>query len=72
MVQQLPLMRRIPKDKITDTDKHLDFLRAIKKHLREYNNVVLSDDQLSKIKAHLGFLGKIVYPLDKVWKLTEA
>jgi hypoxanthine phosphoribosyltransferase len=44
----------------------------LKKHLREYNNVVLSDDQLSKIKAHLGFLGKIVYPLDKVWKLTEA
>jgi hypoxanthine phosphoribosyltransferase len=43
----------------------------LKKHLREYNNVVLSDDQLSKIKAHLGFLGKIVYPLDKVWKLNE-
>ncbi|MFX0056352.1 MAG: phosphoribosyltransferase [Promethearchaeota archaeon] len=43
----------------------------LKKHLREYNNVVLSDDQLSKIKAHLGFLGKIVYPLDKVWKLKE-
>lgn len=43
----------------------------LKKHLREYNNVVLSDDQLSKIKAHLGFLGKIVYPLDKVWKMKE-
>ncbi|MHA2302897.1 MAG: phosphoribosyltransferase [Candidatus Thorarchaeota archaeon] len=43
----------------------------LKKHLREYNNVVLSDDQLSKIKAHLGFLGKIVYPLDKIWKMKE-
>ncbi len=41
----------------------------LKKHLREYNNIVLSDDQLSKIKAHLGFMGKIVYPLDKMWKL---
>ena len=41
------------------------------KHLREYNNIVLADDQLSKIKAHMGFLGKIEYPLDKVWKLKE-
>ncbi len=40
----------------------------VKKHLREYNNIVLSDDQLSKVKAHMGYLGKIVYPQDKVWK----
>lgn len=43
----------------------------IKRHLREYNNLVLSDDRLSKVKAHMGFLGKIVYPLDKVWKLNS-
>ncbi|MDF1539736.1 MAG: phosphoribosyltransferase [Candidatus Thorarchaeota archaeon] len=43
----------------------------VKKHLREYNNVVLSDEQLSKIKSHMGFLGKIEYPLDKVWKFIE-
>ncbi|TFG98316.1 phosphoribosyltransferase [Candidatus Thorarchaeota archaeon] len=41
----------------------------LKKHLREYNNVVLADEALSKIKAHMGFLGKIEYPLDKEWKL---
>lgn len=39
----------------------------LKKHLREYNNVVLSDEQLSKVKSHMGFLGKIEYPHDKVW-----
>jgi hypoxanthine phosphoribosyltransferase len=43
----------------------------LKKHLREYNNIVLSDDQLSKIKAHMGFLGNIEYPLDKAWRLKE-
>ena len=43
----------------------------LKKHLREYNNIVLADDQLSKIKAHMGFLGKIVYPLDKAWKVKK-
>ncbi|TFF96740.1 phosphoribosyltransferase [Candidatus Thorarchaeota archaeon] len=43
----------------------------LKKHLREYNNIVLSDDRLSKVKAHLGYLDKIVYPQDKVWKLNE-
>ena len=42
----------------------------LKKHLREYNNIVLSDERLSKVKAHMGFLGKIEYPLDKVWRLT--
>jgi hypoxanthine phosphoribosyltransferase len=41
----------------------------LKKHLREYNNIVLSDERLSKVKAHMGFLGKIEYPLDKVWRL---
>lgn len=41
----------------------------LKKHLREYNNVVLSDDQLSKVKAHMGFLDVIEYPLDKAWKM---
>jgi hypoxanthine phosphoribosyltransferase len=41
----------------------------LKKHLREYNNIVLSDDRLSKVKAHMGFLRKIEYPLDKVWRL---
>ncbi|MHA1963733.1 MAG: phosphoribosyltransferase [Candidatus Thorarchaeota archaeon] len=43
----------------------------LKKHLREYNNIVVSDDQLSKIKAHLGFLEVIEYPLDKAWKMKE-
>jgi hypoxanthine phosphoribosyltransferase len=42
-----------------------------KKHLREYNNIVLSDERLSKIKAHMGFLEKIEYPLDKAWRLKE-
>lgn len=41
----------------------------LKKHLREYNNIVLSDEVLSKVKAHMGFLEKIVYPLDNYWKL---
>lgn len=41
----------------------------LKKHLREYNNIVVSDDQLSKIKAHMGFLGVIEYPLDKAWRM---
>jgi len=43
----------------------------LKKHLREYNNIVLADDQLSKIKAHMGFLEKIEYPRDMSWKLKE-
>jgi hypothetical protein len=43
----------------------------LKKHLREYNNLVISDDQLSKIKAHLGFLDVIEYPLDKAWKMKD-
>lgn len=43
----------------------------LKKHLREYNNIVLSDDQLSKIKAHMGYLGVIEYPLDKAWKMKN-
>ncbi|TFG11986.1 phosphoribosyltransferase [Candidatus Thorarchaeota archaeon] len=41
----------------------------LKKHLREYNNIVLSDERLSKVKAHMGYLEKIEYPKDKVWKL---
>jgi hypothetical protein len=41
----------------------------LKKHLREYNNIVLSDERLSKVKAHMGYLDKIEYPKDKVWKL---
>ncbi len=45
--------------------------QELKKYLREYNNIVLSDEQLSKIKLHLGFLGKIEYPLDKVWRFIE-
>ncbi|MFW9786905.1 MAG: phosphoribosyltransferase [Candidatus Thorarchaeota archaeon] len=45
--------------------------QELKKHLREYNNVVLSDDQLSKIKAHMGFLDVIEYPLDKAWRMKE-
>jgi hypoxanthine phosphoribosyltransferase len=43
----------------------------LKKHLREYNNIVLSDEQLSKVKSHMGFLEKIEYPHDKVWKFKE-
>ena len=43
----------------------------LKKHLREYNNLVLSDDRLSKIKAHMGFLGVIEYPLDKAWRMKK-
>ena len=45
--------------------------QELKKYLREYNNIVLSDEQLSKIKLHLGFLGKIEYPLDKVWRFIK-
>ncbi|KXH73847.1 MAG: hypothetical protein AM326_10345 [Candidatus Thorarchaeota archaeon SMTZ-45] len=45
--------------------------QELKKHLREYNNVVVSDDQLSKIKAHMGFLGVIEYPLDKAWRMKK-
>lgn len=41
----------------------------LKKYLREYNNIVLSDERLSKIKSHMGYLGKIEYPLDKVWRI---
>ncbi|MGD9396955.1 MAG: phosphoribosyltransferase [Candidatus Thorarchaeota archaeon] len=43
----------------------------LKKHLREYNNIVLSDDRLSKIKAHMGFLDVIEYPLDKAWRMKK-
>jgi hypoxanthine phosphoribosyltransferase len=43
--------------------------QELKKHLREYNNIVLSDDQLSKLKAHMGFLEVIEYPLDKAWRM---
>lgn len=42
----------------------------LKKHLREYNNIVLSDERLSKIKSHMGYLGIIEYPRDKSWKLV--
>ncbi len=57
---------------IFEGEKLKEFSTAeLKKHLREYNNIVLSDDQLSKIKAHMGFFGVIDYPLDKVWKLKE-
>ncbi len=45
--------------------------QELQKHLREYNNIVLSEERLSKVKAHMGYLGKIVYPLDKVWRLKE-
>lgn len=58
--------------KIFEGEELKEFSTAeLKKHLREYNNIVLSDDQLSKIKAHMGFFGVIVYPLDKIWKLNE-
>jgi hypoxanthine phosphoribosyltransferase len=58
--------------KVFEGEKVAEMTTAeLKKHLREYNNVVLSDDQLSKIKAHLGFMNKIVYPLDKIWKIRE-
>ena len=53
-----------------DKVKELSTLE-LKKHLREYNNLVVSDEQLSKIKAHLGFLGVIEYPLDKAWRMKE-
>jgi hypoxanthine phosphoribosyltransferase len=43
--------------------------QELKKHLREYNNIVLSDDRLSKLKAHMGFLEVIEYPLDKAWRM---
>jgi hypoxanthine phosphoribosyltransferase len=43
----------------------------LKKYLREYNNVVLSDEQVSKVKAHMGFLGLIQYPLDKTWRMLK-
>lgn len=58
--------------KIFEGEKMKEFsTMELKKHLREYNNIVVSDDQLSKIKAYMGFLGVIVYPLDKAWKLKE-
>ena len=58
--------------KIFESEKMKEFsTMELKKHLREYNNIVVSDDQLSKIKAYMGFLGVIVYPLDKAWKLKE-
>ncbi|MGQ4912326.1 MAG: phosphoribosyltransferase [Candidatus Thorarchaeota archaeon] len=43
----------------------------LKKHLREYNNIVLSDEELSKVKAHMGYLGLIIYPQDNYWKLKK-
>ncbi len=43
----------------------------LKKYLREYNNIVLSDEQVSKVKAHMGFLGLIQYPLDKTWRMLK-
>lgn len=58
--------------KIYEGEKTSEMSTAeLKKHLREYNNIVLSDEKLSKIKAHMGFLGHIVYPLDKMWRLEE-
>ena len=58
--------------KIYDGEKVMEFSTAeLKKHLREYNNIVLSDERLSKVKAHMGYLGKIEYPHDKVWKKKE-
>ncbi len=45
--------------------------QEVKKHLREYNNIVLDDERLSKVKAHMGYLGLIEYPLDKVWRLKK-
>jgi hypoxanthine phosphoribosyltransferase len=58
--------------KIFEGEKVKEFsTMELKKHLREYNNIVLSDDRLSKIKAHMGFLGVIEYPLDKAWRLKD-
>jgi len=45
--------------------------QQLKKQLREYNNIVLSDERLSKVKQHMGDLGIIEYPLDKRWRLKE-
>jgi hypoxanthine phosphoribosyltransferase len=58
--------------KIFEGEKLTEMTTAeVKKHLREYNNIVLSDEQLSKIKLHMGYLQKIEYPLDKHWKIME-
>ena len=58
--------------KIFEGEKITELSTAeLKKHLREYNNIVLSDEQLSKVKSHMGFLERIEYPLDKVWKFIE-
>ncbi|MHA2025366.1 MAG: hypothetical protein ACW98U_05635 [Candidatus Thorarchaeota archaeon] len=58
--------------KIFEAEKVEEFsTMELKKHLREYNNIVVSDDQLSKIKSHMGFLGRIEYPLDKAWRLKK-
>ena len=58
--------------KIFDGEKVKELgTQELKKHLREYNNIVLSDDRLSKLKAHMGYLEKIEYPLDKAWRLKE-
>ena len=58
--------------KIFEGEKMEEFsTMELKKHLREYNNIVVSDDQLSKLKAHMGFLGVIEYPLDKAWRMKK-
>ncbi|MHA2425400.1 MAG: phosphoribosyltransferase [Candidatus Thorarchaeota archaeon] len=58
--------------KIFEDEKIAELSTAeVKKHLREYNNIVLSDEQLSKVKSHMGFLGRIEYPLDKLWRFKE-
>ncbi len=34
-------------------------ISEVKRHLREYNNIVISDEQLAKVKAHMEYLGKL-------------
>ncbi|NWF95600.1 MAG: phosphoribosyltransferase [Candidatus Thorarchaeota archaeon] len=43
----------------------------LKRHLREYNNLVLSDEQMTKIKAHMEYLGKLEKTGAGDWRVAK-
>ncbi len=45
--------------------------RDVKKHLREYNNIVLPDDELEKVRQHMIFLGHLEDAPPGEWRLKE-
>lgn len=53
-------------EKLTDMET-----RDVKKHLREYNNVVLPDDELEKVRNHMIFLGHLKDSPQGKWKLKK-